>query len=64
MPIHLRGTVPLLKFKVGGLYLNHYKMFENFKIDFIDVDEKALPIIIIAGENGTGKTTLLEYLVN
>ncbi len=51
-------------FKLGGLYLNEYKMFEDFKIDFIDSNEKALPIIVIAGENGTGKTTLLEYLAN
>jgi predicted ATPase len=53
-------------FKLGSLYVKKYKMFRDFTINFIDVNaKKSLPIIIIiAGENGTGKTTLLEYLFN
>ena len=37
-------------------------MFKNFDINFVDKDDKPLPIIVLAGVNGSGKTTLLEYV--
>lgn len=52
-------------FRLGGLYIKNYKMFKDFEISFMDFNtKKASSIIVIAGENGTGKTTLLEYLAN
>jgi len=48
--------------KIKKLYINNYKMFKKFEINFTDKDDNALPIIVLAGVNGSGKTTLLEYL--
>jgi len=50
--------------KIKKLYINFYKMFKKFEINFTDKDDNALPIIVLAGVNGSGKTTLLEYLYN
>ena len=47
---------------VQDITINNYKAFKEFKIEFTDKDNNPLPIIVIAGINGTGKTTLLEYL--
>jgi len=48
--------------KLRKLHIDNYKMFKDFDIDFMDKDEKPLPIVVIAGINGSGKTTLLEYI--
>jgi len=48
--------------KLRKLHIENYKMFKDFDIDFVDKDNKPLPIIILAGVNGSGKTTLLECL--
>jgi len=47
--------------KIRKLYIENYNMFKDFNIGF-DNDNKALPIIVLAGINGTGKTTILEYI--
>jgi predicted ATP-binding protein involved in virulence len=47
--------------KLRKLYIENHNMFKDFNIGF-DNDNKALPIIILAGINGTGKTTILEYI--
>lgn len=47
--------------KLRKLYIENHNMFKDFNISF-DNDNKALPIIILAGINGTGKTTILEYI--
>lgn len=47
--------------KLRKLHIQKHNMFKEFNISF-DKDNKALPIIILAGINGTGKTTILEYL--
>jgi len=47
--------------KIRELYIENYKMFRDFKIDFLDSDDKPLDIVVLAGVNGSGKTTLLEY---
>lgn len=41
---------------------NNYKSLGNLKLDFCKPDGNAYPTIILAGENGTGKTTILETL--
>ncbi len=48
--------------KIRELYIENYKMFQDFKIDFVDSDDKPLDIVVLVGVNGSGKTTLLEYL--
>ncbi len=50
--------------KIRELYIENYKMFQDFKIDFVDSDDKPLDIVVLAGVNGSGKTTLLECLSN
>ena len=53
-----------LNFKIQEVFIESYKVLKNFKIDFFDENNKALALIVIAGKNGTGKTSLLEYLSN
>ncbi len=48
--------------KIKELYIDDYKMFKDFTIKFTDKNDTPLPIIVIAGINGTGKTTLMEYI--
>jgi len=48
--------------KIKKISISDYRMFKDFEIDFTDKDGKSLNIIVIAGENGTGKTTLFELL--
>jgi energy-coupling factor transporter ATP-binding protein EcfA2 len=49
-------------YKLKEFYIDNHKMFENLKLDFTSDNKNPLPIIVIAGKNGTGKTTLLEYI--
>ena len=48
--------------KLKSLHIEDYKLFKDFDIDFLDKDGEALPIIVLAGVNGSGKTTILESL--
>ena len=48
--------------KIRELYIENYKMFKDFKIDFVDSEDKPLDIVVLAGVNGSGKTTLLECI--
>ena len=48
-------------YKIEEVDIDQYKMFHDFKISFKD-NTRILPIIVIAGINGTGKTSLLEYI--
>ena len=48
--------------KLRKLHIEDYKMFKDFDIDFLDENDEALPIIVLAGVNGSGKTSLLEFL--
>ena len=50
--------------RIKKLYIENYKMFKDFTIDFTDLEGNPLPIVILAGVNGSGKTTLLETLYN
>ena len=48
--------------KLRKLHIEDYKMFKDFDISFVDKDDKPLDIIVLAGVNGSGKTSLLEYV--
>jgi len=48
--------------KLRSLHIEDYKMFKNFDISFVDENDEALPIVVLAGVNGSGKTSLLEYI--
>lgn len=48
--------------KIRKLFVNHYKVFDNLKLDFTDIRDKTLDNIVIAGLNGSGKTTILELI--
>ena len=48
-------------YAIKEVFIDEYKMFYNLKISFKD-NENILPIIVIAGINGSGKTSLLEYI--
>ena len=42
-------------------FINH-PILNNLKLDFCDNDGNPLDTIILAGENGTGKTTILSEI--
>ena len=50
--------------KLRNLHIENYKMFKDFDISFVDKNNEALPIVVLAGVNGSGKTSLLEYVYN
>jgi|AntRauTorckE5430_2_1112549.scaffolds.fasta_scaffold00059_18 predicted ATP-dependent endonuclease of OLD family len=42
--------------------INSYKVLKDFKINFLDVNGNPKKVVAIAGINGSGKTSLLEYI--
>jgi len=48
--------------KIKSIELDNYKVLQNFKIDFTNNNDEILNLIVIAGINGTGKTTILESI--
>jgi len=50
--------------KLKQINIKNYKLFKDFKIDFLDKENNILNLIVIAGINGSGKTTLFEYIID
>jgi len=53
--------------KLRQLFIENFRMFKNLTINFtypenIEGETAPIPVIVLAGINGTGKTTLLRYL--
>lgn len=48
--------------KLKKISFENNKIFGNLEIDFTDSEGKVVDTIILAGENGCGKTTLLNYI--
>ncbi len=46
--------------KLRKVYIDNYKMFKDFDISFVGQNDEALPIVVLAGVNGSGKTSLLS----
>ena len=48
--------------KLRKLHIEDYKMFKDFDISFVDENDEPLPIVVLAGVNGSGKTSLLKFM--
>lgn len=48
--------------KIRKIQLDNNPVFGNIEFDFCDKDGNVLDTIILAGENGCGKTTLLDII--
>lgn len=50
--------------KIKKIKIHSYKVLQNFEINFTDKDGNILDTVVIAGVNGSGKTTILELIQN
>lgn len=48
--------------KIKKLVVKNYKVFDHLELDFTDKNGQVLDTIVLAGLNGSGKTTVLELL--
>jgi len=48
--------------KITKLHLKKFKVFDDLELDFTGKDKKPLNQIVLAGLNGTGKSTILEAI--
>ena len=50
--------------KIKKINIKKFKIFDSVEFNFTDENDKALDKIVLAGINGTGKTTFLELIVS
>jgi len=50
--------------KICTITIHSYKTLNHFMLNCCDSNNKPLPIIVIAGKNGMGKTSLLDYIAH
>lgn len=50
--------------KIEKIQIDDYKIFKNFNISFLDDTDKPLDLVVLAGINGSGKTSLFEFIQN
>jgi len=48
--------------KIRKLTIKNYKMFDDLELDFTDSNGNPLDLIVLAGVNGSGKTSILSLL--
>lgn len=48
--------------KIKKLVVKNYKVFDHLELDFTDKNGQVLDTIVLAGLNGSGKTTILELI--
>ena len=48
--------------KIRKLQLEGYKVFDTLELDFTDLEGNTLDTVVLAGVNGSGKTSLLDLL--
>ena len=50
--------------RILSIEFENHSILGNLKLDFTDKNGNPVDTIILAGENGCGKTTILEELYN
>lgn len=50
------------EYKIQNVFIHNFKMFKDFELNLLDQNDKPLPLVVLAGKNGTGKTSILEHL--
>ncbi len=48
--------------KLESIFVDNFKGLQNLQVDFCDAQGLVQPITVLAGKNGTGKTTLLSLI--
>ena len=48
--------------KIKRIKFSDHPILKNLELDFCGADGRAVDTVIIAGENGSGKSTVLNYL--
>ncbi|MEY4904888.1 MAG: hypothetical protein RLZZ292_2703 [Bacteroidota bacterium] len=50
--------------RIKKLILNNFRQFGNLELDFTDENGKVLDVVVFAGVNGSGKSTILQFLAD
>jgi predicted ATPase len=53
-----------MKLELRSVRIKNIGPIDDMKIDFFDANGKALPVCVIGGANGSGKTTVLEVIAS
>jgi predicted ATPase len=53
-----------MKFELRSVRIKNIGPIDDIKIDFFDANGKTLPVCVIGGANGSGKTTVLEVITS
>lgn len=48
--------------KIRKLHVKDFKVFDELELDFTDSDGDTLDVVVLAGVNGSGKTSILNLL--
>ena len=48
--------------KIKSIKIENYKILKNFYVEFLDKENNILDLVVLAGINGSGKTTILDFI--